>query len=551
MDWKEASEVLGVAPGTDAKAVRRAYLKLLKRHKPEVDPEGFQRLRAAFECLELGVPVVVGPADDMTRPETVHDSDAPPRSLDETPGADEDGAKLVVSNDAPAWPAPLPTAAPPDDGVARFWGAFDAEIERTDGALGVQNVYSLSETHLDGIDGGAMILAEALAEIGEMDEASEVARRAADDGDANALDALLRWRSQEFSPTEWALMEKRHGAAAVALAQGHLADDSLLERALEGLRDAGTAYDFVDFALVGLQVIAEGQQRRGFTWLRRLISTARETHLDAQFAEALGPASYLALREFVSMERLSPLEIGALAEPIHSMAVEPAIESPRRVQAKHLALSHPREARYLAKRLKSRKALGAAVGGALNVGLSERSGTANNSAGSGLWWLFFGVFAIVRLVGAPSCNSRPPSGGDLERVRQLEQRAAAERRVQAATAAQGALDRGEIEEAASELRRAACFRRARSSRRATDCQPVSDALDLAAAGMNYGNVSLPLHVAAPRFDDVLASTLDALHARNGGLDRELGSGGVGSEREGALIDAGTAPAETDGEIEER
>jgi hypothetical protein len=47
----EAFRTLGVALGADAKAVRRAYLELIKLHPPERDPERFKHIREAFECL--------------------------------------------------------------------------------------------------------------------------------------------------------------------------------------------------------------------------------------------------------------------------------------------------------------------------------------------------------------------------------------------------------------------------------------------------------------------------------------------------------------------
>lgn len=49
MTFEEALGVLEVAGPTDAVALRRAYLRLLRHHKPERDPEGFVRLREAYE----------------------------------------------------------------------------------------------------------------------------------------------------------------------------------------------------------------------------------------------------------------------------------------------------------------------------------------------------------------------------------------------------------------------------------------------------------------------------------------------------------------------
>ena len=44
----EALRTLGVAADADAQAVRRAYLKLIKLHSPERDPDRFKQIREAF-----------------------------------------------------------------------------------------------------------------------------------------------------------------------------------------------------------------------------------------------------------------------------------------------------------------------------------------------------------------------------------------------------------------------------------------------------------------------------------------------------------------------
>jgi len=53
----EAYRELGLAEDADADTVRRAYLRLLKTRKPEVDPDGFQRLREAYELAKDSAPV--------------------------------------------------------------------------------------------------------------------------------------------------------------------------------------------------------------------------------------------------------------------------------------------------------------------------------------------------------------------------------------------------------------------------------------------------------------------------------------------------------------
>ena len=50
MTESEAFEILGLSVGADSRAIKRAYHKLLKRHKPDSDPAGFRQIREAFEA---------------------------------------------------------------------------------------------------------------------------------------------------------------------------------------------------------------------------------------------------------------------------------------------------------------------------------------------------------------------------------------------------------------------------------------------------------------------------------------------------------------------
>ena len=47
----DAYQILGLDSGADGAAIRSAYLKLIKTHTPEQDPEAFARIRRAFEEL--------------------------------------------------------------------------------------------------------------------------------------------------------------------------------------------------------------------------------------------------------------------------------------------------------------------------------------------------------------------------------------------------------------------------------------------------------------------------------------------------------------------
>lgn len=52
MTLDEALNELGIDREADAEGARRAYLRLLKKRKPEVDREGFMRLREAYEAVK-------------------------------------------------------------------------------------------------------------------------------------------------------------------------------------------------------------------------------------------------------------------------------------------------------------------------------------------------------------------------------------------------------------------------------------------------------------------------------------------------------------------
>ena len=64
MTFDEALEAIGVEPGVDDKALRRAYLRAVKAHPPERDPDGFQRVRAAYELLQAQLPYHVAGAGE-------------------------------------------------------------------------------------------------------------------------------------------------------------------------------------------------------------------------------------------------------------------------------------------------------------------------------------------------------------------------------------------------------------------------------------------------------------------------------------------------------
>ena len=114
MTATEARDLLGVTDGVDAPSLRRAYLRAIKKHPPERDPEGFSRARAAYDLLlarlggftavpganeteaapPAGVEVEVAPASDAAPRQAQYDRlDAIWRRYDEAiEGGDEERA---------------------------------------------------------------------------------------------------------------------------------------------------------------------------------------------------------------------------------------------------------------------------------------------------------------------------------------------------------------------------------------------------------------------------------------------------------------------------
>lgn len=116
-DLDEAFAVLEVSSTASAEEVRRAYLRKLKRHPPERDPEGFMRLREAFDLARLAASV----------PERSSGSSDPVEGLtgDQPPGeapASREGEVVHVDADVVlpylARLADLPDSAPPEERVA-------------------------------------------------------------------------------------------------------------------------------------------------------------------------------------------------------------------------------------------------------------------------------------------------------------------------------------------------------------------------------------------------------------------------------------------------
>ena len=155
--WDE----LGIAPCADRKAIRRAYAMRLKKLDPDRDPNGFARLRDAYEWALRAAD------DDDGRPS----SDTPPRSTDRDADALEDDVHTAIqaeaeaeaepdrgepdaahSSAAPEASAPTPDLQPPapvdrDDIRDRaLLDALEAALRRRDGNAATVLYYRAAAT---------------------------------------------------------------------------------------------------------------------------------------------------------------------------------------------------------------------------------------------------------------------------------------------------------------------------------------------------------------------------------------------------------------------
>lgn len=62
-------QTLGLEPGADAAAVKKAYFRLVRLHPPEKEPEKFQEIRQAYEALKDGPPIEEDTVEGFAIPE--------------------------------------------------------------------------------------------------------------------------------------------------------------------------------------------------------------------------------------------------------------------------------------------------------------------------------------------------------------------------------------------------------------------------------------------------------------------------------------------------
>jgi hypothetical protein len=128
--FADALQVLGIDAQTDRKSARRVYLRLVRVHRPEQDPEGFQRIRTAWETVEPLLPArskrrAAAPPEAPT-PSKLEAAPGETRRFDSPPTDADVDAHRRPSEESEALPEPAVWTASEPDPVA----ALDAWVLR-------------------------------------------------------------------------------------------------------------------------------------------------------------------------------------------------------------------------------------------------------------------------------------------------------------------------------------------------------------------------------------------------------------------------------------
>lgn len=321
VELREAYEKLGVEPGTEPKKARRAYLKLLKVHKPETDPEGFKAIREAWERIKDAPDWEVRSMTEAPREAPALESapavswSKPKRSWSEQAALSREG-KLF--DQEPPKPAPVPTPAPIDPDAPVTMATFYA---RGSGASDAQRVAIAREAvaKLPDEAEAHWLLHEALLVTSQMAEAAAVLRAAHEQGLDGFFEPLVRQHPEHLTPMEIEAAVQRSGDSLDALMvaeamlrceQAQAAADAM-RRGLEAARRGGeppSVRRVIDLVLRLYRQEHAGIARQLYD---RVSEWLRESGAESEIAGTQVAASYALLRELAALPVDFPFEVKA------------------------------------------------------------------------------------------------------------------------------------------------------------------------------------------------------------------------------------------------
>lgn len=370
----EARELLGVDENTAPDALRRAYLRKIKEHKPERDPEGFRRCREAYELLQHFAPF------RGRRPQT-----------EVEPSAEVAAEHPPDRGDAPPYREPAPVVEPPPE---RVWferlARLRSSAERI--ALLEEAIRELPES-LDLV----LELDAELAHVGRLRDGAEVLRQAAARGVRHAEEELFFAHAERLTPSE---LERLRASPIEGRAH-------VLCRAFAAQGQFGEVVQVATAAIAGepsparwLPVVLRLYEANEAARARRVLLAIQQVIEDRAEGARLPPSSRALLLLTVELsevaDRLGASVLAAVARALREGGDAPLVK---------VRAEHPREAENARSILEAcTPALFAHVGPPLAI---PRSSPRHPSTFQGVPFLVtLGVLSLLRL-GSGMCSPHP------------------------------------------------------------------------------------------------------------------------------------------------
>lgn len=384
MTKEQALAFLELAADADAVSVRRAYVRLLRRYKPEVDPDGFRQLREAYELL--GSHFGAGPRGPVARelvpePSTPDSSEAP---SDDLPSAEPLFAReLAIEVD--------PRAQVFFDRVRDLQ---PHTYERERGVL-IEGVAACPDSvHL------RLALANVHEELGGIWAAVAVLRDGAARGLSECIWELLVISPESLEP-EW-LAREAEALPALLVAQGYAAGTQP-QRAAEIVRVAlapenwglpWIQHDLVAALRVALQMMASGEGDLARAMWGEIRHAAESSGTELEAAD-LVPVLWQVGGQLLQLDPPMPRELEMRTAAALVGGTRPDLRTGTRANvsaATRVALNAQlhREAPELAR--------------FVEIAGPERGFTWNQ-----IRWFFFVVFLLNSFGGLHRCRSHEPS----------------------------------------------------------------------------------------------------------------------------------------------
>jgi hypothetical protein len=382
---EQAAAILGVRLPCGKKDARSAYLRLLKVHKPDRDPEGFRRVREAWERLEgLGDPIGAWL------------SPRPAAPVQAAPAAPVEAAPVEAIQPAPP--------EPPGDPLDAFYERLEAAgYESPDARVEIAREAVLA---LPDLAAAHWLLYEEVVDSGAPPRAaSKVLREAHDRGLPGFYDELVASYPGALDDDELARCAASAAAPSAGLLASELARRGKTSRALEVALRGASADGGLGISLYEVHGLILSFVGRGDLDEARALLDALERHHRVRGDELRAPSivgvpgTPLA-RELVAVAGRLPEE---LREPIADMLVHASAGGGDAMFVTTWAAAHSWKARRV-RRLLKREApfLHAIVAPLMKAPPAPRDPFPKKS-GDGLRFSWLAVVAVLHLFRA-ACN---------------------------------------------------------------------------------------------------------------------------------------------------